>query len=58
MVESSLLRVERDLIESAIRGVPDNVISPRSRKMLKHSVANLKKDLASAPIAFLKNEPW
>jgi hypothetical protein len=37
--------------KKAISRMPDNVISTRSREMLKHSAANLKKGLASAPIA-------
>jgi len=34
-----------------MRKAPGVVISPRSRKMLDRSAANLKKGLASAPIA-------
>ena len=34
--------------------VSHSVISPRSRKMLDHSAANLKKGLASAPIVKTK----
>jgi hypothetical protein len=33
-----------------LSGVSDNLISLRSRKMLDHSAATLKKGLASAPI--------
>jgi hypothetical protein len=42
---------KRKKASSLMSKVSGGVISPRSRKMLDHSAANLKKGLASAPIA-------
>jgi hypothetical protein len=41
--------------DSLLRKVSDGALSRRSRRILDHSAANLKKGLASAPIAEPKN---
>lgn len=42
---------KRKKTSSLVFKVSHSVISPRSRKMLDHSAANLKKGVASPPIA-------